>query len=75
MWVAVAAVAVVALIIVGYAIGASGIGIASVIGTGGNYNTGYAAGMVSAQRKTSRQRTYSEKSDRSYDRFRHGQVG
>ena len=47
-----AGVAAVALIIVGYAMGASGMGIASVIGTGGgNYNTGYAAGIASAQRK------------------------
>ena len=46
-----AGVAAVALIIVGYAMGASGMGIASVIGTGGgNYNTGYAAGIASAAR-------------------------
>ena len=50
MWIAVAAVAAVALLIVGYAWGASRIGALS-IGAGGSYDTGFAAGMSAARKK------------------------
>ena len=50
MWIAVAAVAAVALLIVGYAWGASRIG-ATMLGAGGSYDSGYAAGMAAARKK------------------------
>jgi len=50
MWIAVAAVAAVALVIVGYAWGASR-GSSSILAGGGNYDSGFAAGMAAAQKK------------------------
>jgi len=52
MWIAVAAVAAVALLIVGYAWGASRGNNASIIGLGGGgYDSGYAAGLAAAKKK------------------------
>jgi hypothetical protein len=50
MWIAVAAVAAVALVIVGYSWGASRSAGGSVIG-GGDYTSGYAAGIAAAKKK------------------------
>jgi len=50
MWIAVAAVAVVALVIVGYSWGASHSSNASILGSG-DYASGYAAGMSAAKKK------------------------
>ncbi len=52
MWIAVAAVAAVALLIVGYAWGASRSSNASILSLGGgSYATGYAAGIADAKKK------------------------
>ncbi len=51
MWIAVAAVAVVALVIVGYSWGASRSAGGSIIGGSGDYTSGYAAGMAAAKKK------------------------
>jgi len=52
MWIAVAAVAAVALLIVGYAWGASRSNNASILSLGGgSYATGYAAGIAEAKKK------------------------
>jgi hypothetical protein len=50
MWIAVAAVAAVALVIVGYAWGASR-GSSSILAGGGSYDSGFAAGTAAAQKK------------------------